>query len=242
MVAAHQPAYWPWLGYLHKLASADLFVVMDDLQYESQNFQNRNRIKLNTGPAWITVPLVRGSQQERICDKKINNVSNPRQHWQRRTWRTLCLCYGKSPYFDNYRDVLEDLYTTRWDSLVALDMRILECLREWFQISTPIIRASTLELQGQRTARIVHMCQQVGADAYLSGEGGSRNYLDMNYFDQAGLRVVWQRFSHPIYPQRYNRLGFVSNLSSLDLLLNCGPSSRDILLGNKSRWSAEGTA
>ena len=61
MVAAHQPAYLPWLGYLAKIAAADLFVVMDDLQYEAQNFQNRNRIKTGTGPAWITVPVERGS-------------------------------------------------------------------------------------------------------------------------------------------------------------------------------------
>ena len=46
IVAAHQPHYLPWLGYLDKMAKADLFVVMDDLQYEAQNFQNRQRVKL----------------------------------------------------------------------------------------------------------------------------------------------------------------------------------------------------
>ena len=70
IVAAHQPAYLPWLGYLDKLAKADMFVVMDDLQYEAQNFQNRNRLKLNHGPAWITVPLERGAQTDRVIDKR----------------------------------------------------------------------------------------------------------------------------------------------------------------------------
>src|SRR3712207_9438014 len=35
IVAAHQPHYMPWLGYLDKLAKADLFVVMDDLDRKS---------------------------------------------------------------------------------------------------------------------------------------------------------------------------------------------------------------
>ncbi len=62
VVAAHQPSYLPWLRYLDKMAKADVFVVMDDLQYENQNFQNRQRVKLNSGAAWLTVPLERGTQ------------------------------------------------------------------------------------------------------------------------------------------------------------------------------------
>ena len=54
IVAAHQPHFLPWLGYLAKVAAADVFVVMDDLQYEAQNFQNRNRLKLNNGAQWLT--------------------------------------------------------------------------------------------------------------------------------------------------------------------------------------------
>ena len=78
ILAAHQPSYLPWLGYLDKMLRADVFVVMDDLQYEAQNFQNRNRLKLNTGPAWVTVPVERGSQSDLILDKRIQNGGNPK--------------------------------------------------------------------------------------------------------------------------------------------------------------------
>ncbi len=103
IVAAHQPHYFPWLGYIHKMAQADLFIVMDDLQYEKDNFQNRNRIKVNNCSAWITVPLERGSQSDRICDKLIRNDGvSAKEHWQRRTWATLQIHYGKAPYFSDY--------------------------------------------------------------------------------------------------------------------------------------------
>ena len=49
IVAAHQPHYLPWIGYLAKVAAADLFVVMDDLQYEAQNFQTAIGSSSTTG-------------------------------------------------------------------------------------------------------------------------------------------------------------------------------------------------
>jgi WbqC-like protein family len=229
IVAAHQPSYLPWLGYLDKIAKADLFVVMDDLQYEAQNYQNRNRIKLNNGASWVTVPLLRGSQNDLIIDKLIDNSGNPKQHWQRKTWVTLKMCYGKAPHFARYAAELEDLFTRPWERLVDLDLHVLELARTWLGITRPIVRSSTLGLTGQKTERIIDMCQKVGAKVYLSGSGGSTGYLDEAAFERAGITLMWQRFAHPTYPQRYPDVGFVPNLAFLDLLLNCGPESRDIL-------------
>ncbi len=230
VLAAHQPSYLPWLGYLDKMARADVFVVMDDLQYEAQNFQNRNRIKVNNGAAWVTVPLERGTQSDRIIDKRINNRASPRQHWQRRTWLTLENNYRKAPHFADYADELRDVYTRPWDSLVDLDLWMLGLARRWLQITTPIVRSSDLGLVGQKSDRIIDMCRKVGANVYLSGGGGSKGYLDLPAFARARIDVVWQQFDHPVYPQRYPALGFLPNLAFLDLLFNCGPRSRELLL------------
>lgn len=230
IVAAHQPSYLPWLGYLDKLAKADLFVVMDDLQYEAQNFQNRNRVKINNGTTWLTVPLVAGSQGERICDKKIHNAQSPKEHWQRRTWLTLETHYRRAPFFALYADELREVYTRQWGTLVELNLHVLDLARKWFGITRPIIRSSSLGLSGQKTDRILDMCKKVKARAYLSGSGGSAEYLDVEQLGRAGISVIWQSFEHPVYAQRYSELGFVHNLSFLDLLLNHGPAAADILL------------
>lgn len=230
IVAAHQPHYLPWLGYLDKLAKADLFVVMDDLQYEDQNFQNRNRVKLNAGPHWLTVPLHRGSQSDLILDKRIDNTGRGgRHHWQQRHWRTLLTHYRNAPSFDRYAPDLEDVFVRRWDLLVELDLHMLELARNWFGIRRPIVRASSLGLRGAKTERIIDMCRAVGAKTYLTGRGGSVGYLDLPAFERAGISLVWQRFHHPQYPQRYPGLGFVSHLGFLDLLFNCGSDAAAIL-------------
>jgi len=226
IVGAHQPSYLPWLGYLDKLAKSDVFVVMDDLQYESQNFQNRNRVKLNAGPHWLTVPVVGGAQTELILDKRIDNTGRGgRHHWQHRTWRTLVTHYGRAPFFERYAPDLEDVYVRRWDSLVELDLHLLDLARKWMGITRPIVRASSLGLRGARTDRIIDLCRKLGASVYLSGRGGSVGYLDTEALARAGITTMWQRFTHPTYPQRYAGLGFVSHLAFLDLLLNCGPDA-----------------
>jgi hypothetical protein len=237
IVAAHQPAYLPWLGYLDKLAKADVFVVMDDLQYEPQNFQNRNRVKINEGATWLTVPLRRGSQGDAILDKRIDNSARGRHHWAHRTWRTLEIHYGKTPFFKEYGEELRDVYTRTWDRLIDIDLHMLDLARKWFGITRPIVRASTLGLTGQKTDRIIDMCKKVGAKIYLSGSGGSTGYLDTDAMQKAGISPMWQQFHHPTYPQRYGKVGFVSHLAFIDLLFNCGPESRQILWGRAEEVS-----
>jgi hypothetical protein len=227
IVAAHQPHYLPWLGYLDKLAKADLFVVMDDLQYEAQNFQNRQRVKINTGACWLTVPLLHGAQTDRICDKRIDNGATGKHAWQHRHWQTLETHYRRAPYFARYAEELRDIYSRPWTSLLELDMRMLDLARTWLGIKVPIVRASGLNLQGQKTDRIIDMCKKVGARAYLSGGGGSTSYLDVEQMGRSGIGVIWQHFEHPRYPQRYG--GFVSHLAFLDLIFNVGDAAHAVL-------------
>ncbi|NVB84257.1 MAG: WbqC family protein [Kofleriaceae bacterium] len=228
IVAAHQPHYMPWLGYLDKLAKADLFVVMDDLQFIGRNYQNRQQLKLAEGPAWLTVPIVRG-HSDRILDKQIEACGNPKQHWQHRHWRTLVSHYGAARYFSHYADELLDVYTRPWTNLIDLDLHMLALARRWLDIPTPVVRASKLDLTGAKTDRLIDLCQKVGARCYLTGVGGSSDYLDVEKVGRAGIGVVWQEFTHPEYPQRYPAAGFKPRLGFLDLVLNCGPASRDIL-------------
>ncbi len=229
IVAAHQPSFLPWLGYLDKLSKADVFVVMDDLQYEAQNFVNRNRLKLDTGPHWVTVPLLAASQTDRICDRRIDNTGRGgRHHWQHRIWRTLQVHYGASPHFAHYANDLEDVFVRRWESLLELDLHMLDLARRWLGIRTPILRSSSLGLAGAKTDRIQDMCRKLGAAVYLSGRGGSTGYLDTELLSRGGVSTMWQQFTHPTYPQRYAHRGFVSHLGFLDLVLNTGPDAAAI--------------
>jgi hypothetical protein len=237
LVAVHQPAYLPWLGYLDKMAKADVFVVMDDLPFDPNDFQHRNRLKLDDGAAWLGVPIARDGDATRICDMTIDNGTD----WQLQTWRALETHYQHAPHFHTYADELFDVYSRPWHLLVDLDLHMLDLARRWLGIRVPILRASTFELAGTMTERLIQLCHALDARAYLSGTGHSLKYLDAERMGRAGLGVIWQHFEHPVYPQRYPDVGFVSRLGFLDMMFNCGPKSREILFGHGHPVHVAGT-
>ena len=226
IVAIHQPHYLPWLGYLHRMAQADLFILLDHVQFERRNHQNRNQIRLNGEAHWLTVPVVQRSQKERIIDKLVDN-SDPRP-WGPIHLSTLRHAYREAQHFKAYAGALREILEARWERLVGLDEAMLELLRDAFGIRTPLARSSELGVDGTKSELILNLCRAAGADTLLAGFGGSRRYLDLEAFARAGIRLQWHEFNHPTY-QQCGPQPFIAGLAAVDLLFNCGPQSRTIL-------------
>ena len=210
LVTIHQPHYLPWLGYLQRMAQADLFIVLDHVQFERGNYQNRTRVRVNGAAHWLTVPLQQHSQKERIVDKRID----ARQEWAATHFETLRHAYGSTATAG-----LKPIYETRWERLVDLNAVLLDFLRAAFGIRTPLVNSSELDVPGAKGELVLNLCEAVGADALLVGLGGSRGYLDRAAFARAGIELVFQEFNHPVYPQR-GSAPFIAGLSAVDLLFN----------------------
>jgi hypothetical protein len=226
IVVIHQPHFLPWLGYLHRMAQADVFVLLDHVQFERRNYQNRTMIRMNDEARWLTVPVVQRSQKERIVDKEIDKQS------QSNHFTTLRHAYRQARFFDTYAAEMKRLFDTRFDKLVDLNQAGLDLLRELFGIRTRLVRSSELAVEGARMDLILNICRAVGADTLLAGMGGSRGYLDAEAFARAGVRIDYHDFKHPEYAQQ-GAAPFIKGLSALDMLFNCGPQSSEMLLGNR---------
>ena len=225
LVAIHQPNYLPWLGYLDRMAKADLFIVLDHVQFERRNYQNRTQILVEGEPRWLTVPVVQLSQKERIVDKRVDNSEGGSRLWGPNHFKTLRYAYRKAPYFERHAPRLREILEARWDKLVDLNMAALEFLREAFEIRTPLRRSSEMNAQGARSELLLNLCREAGPDAaFLGGMGGSRGYLDRDAFARAGVGVQWQELDHPVYPQCGGG-PFKPGLTALDLLFNVGPNA-----------------
>ena len=225
-VAVHQPQYLPWLGYFDKIDRADMFVILDTVQYKKNEYQNRNRIKNPQGWQWLTVP-VRYRFPQCIREVPINNDVN----WRHKHRQALSANYARAPYFEAHLPFFEDLYEKTWDLLVNLNIRTVVGLIESFGITTPTRGPADWELSDDPTGRLVDICRNAGADTYLSGSGG-QDYLDLAQFEKAGIRVIFQDYHHPEYPQPFG--AFEPNMSAIDLLFNCGPASLEILRSGRS--------
>jgi len=78
-------------------------------------------------------------------------------------------------------------------------------------------------LIGDKTERLVHLCQQAGATAYLSGPS-AKAYLDEELFKNEGIAVSYMDYSgYPDYRQLYPP--FEPRVSVIDLIFNEGLSA-----------------
>ena len=229
-VAIHQPHYLPWLGYFAKWAAADVFIMLDTVQYEKNGFQNRNRIKTRAGPQWLTVP-VHASLGTPLDDVTIDTS----QPWRARHWRTIEHAYARAPYFHRYRRSLAELYEREWSRLAPLARASAAWIAAALGITTPVRLASELAvLEPDPTGRLVALCQAVGGATYLAGRDGAR-YMDRARFRRAGIAVLEQTYDHPVYAQVHG--DFVPFLSALDLLLTHGDEALPILRTGDA-WSS----
>lgn len=227
VVTIHQPEHLPWLGFFDKVRQADCFVILDQVPYRKNYFQNRNRIRSATDALWLTVPVrVAGRFGQPIKDVRVDGEGNPR--WRQRCWGRLMQAYRKAPFFNNYAPFFEQLYRTEWQWLAELNEAIIEYLLSVLQIRVRCAKASALGVRGAKGELIHNICTALGADAYLSGISG-REYLDLKRFEADGIEVMFQEFHHPVYRQLYEP--FIPCLSTVDLLFNYGPGSAEVLKG-----------
>jgi len=223
LLAGHQPQYLPYPGFFHKIAAADLFIVVDHIQYKKKEWQNRNRIRTNDGWMWLTVPVITsGRYYQPIYEVQLRQDTR----WQDKHWKSLLMNYRKAPFFNDYRSKIEQIYQQPWEHLIDLNMAFITYFMEVLHIDTPLVMSSDYNFEQNKTELLIEMCQALGADGYLSGTGG-KDYVDETLFDQAGLIHQYQDFHCPGYSQIHSRESqdFIPDLSVVDMLFNAGDES-----------------
>ncbi|MDB5100438.1 MAG: WbqC-like protein family protein [Cyanobacteria bacterium RYN_339] len=225
-VTMHQPEHLPWLGFFHKMAQADLYVYLDVVQYRRQYFQNRNRIVGVREPIWLLVPVRKLEHRHGpIMRVPLDNS----RAWRKTYWGSIAYHYHNHPHFERYADELRSIVLTPFEQLTDLNYALIDFCRRAFAITTPLVRASSLDVDGKRSSLIHDVMVRTGATTYLSGPTG-REYLDEEPFRASGIAVEYHDFHHPRYAQR-GRAAFSSHLAALDLIMNEGPRCREVLLG-----------
>ena len=224
----HQPQYLPWFGYFEKIAKGDVFILLDDVQFKKNEWQNRNKIRTPQGWQWLTVPVLHSFGQK-ICEVTINNQVK----WRENHLKTIYLNYKKAPFFEKYIHVFEEIYNRPWKNISEINICFIKKLIHLLGISTKIVKSSEFNIATEKTQRLIDLCQIVGADTYLSGKSGP-DYMDIDQFSQNNIKLCFQDYVHPKYEQLWlnKDKGFMSHLAVIDLLFNKGEESLDVLLGD----------
>lgn len=237
VVAIHQPNFFPWLGYFNKITHADVFVVLDNVQFPKTGgtWSNRVRLMVNSRAAWVTMPVVRAYHGVRLIrEMKINGTA----------WRATFLCtirsaYGRASHFETMFPFLAELVNNPTDRLAEYNLAAIRALT----IALGLDRAkltvgSTLGAEGRGTDLLIAIVKAVGGTAYLCG-GGAAGYQRDDEFVAAGIELIHQDFRHPVYRQG-NTGEFMPGLSIIDALMNCGfDGTRALVLSSQPITEAD---
>ena len=139
IIAIHQPNYLPYLGFFDKMKKSDIFVIYDDAQFNKREFQHRNRIRVNNGWKWLTVPV----EKEEIPIKEIKIINEPKKnkpHWSKIHFREIHANYAKTQYFGVYEDEIRIIYERRYKKLVDLNIALIKFLMKSFNIDVKILK------------------------------------------------------------------------------------------------------
>jgi hypothetical protein len=221
VVAIHQPNFFPWLGYFDKLARADVFVLLDHVQFQKKGGNWSNRVQLITGggrPGWVTVPVDRSYHGTRPISEIGIDDARP---WQQTLLKTIAANYARAAHFRDTFPLVEELIGRPSRRLAELNETAIRRLAGEIGLPTDhIVRSSSLEPTSSSTELLIELVRAVGGDVYLSG-GGAGGYQEPEKFAAAGIELRMQAFEHPVYPQGKGE--FVPGLSVLDALLHLGP-------------------
>jgi hypothetical protein len=216
-VAIHQPNYIPWLGYFYKVAKADVFVFLDDVQYTKNSYINRvQTMGQDNKSRWLTIPV-----SFKLGDQ-INEVFPSIEDWPSRHMDSLRGYYHKAPHFNHVWGYIKDLYggiKPDW-TLDKINSHLIRRICEMLHFDTEFVVSSSLRYKGEADERLVSIVSSISSKgSYLSGKGGAK-YQDPQKFSMAGLGFEYTSFKHPEYPQWGG--DFQNGLSILDAVFHLG--------------------
>ena len=124
-VAIHQPECFPWLGFFHKMSLADTFVLLDTVQFEKNNFQNRNKFLIAGEAQWLSIPVEKHSLNTLVQNIKINWTD---EKLTKKHLMSIEQSYKKCEFFENVFPFLQELYHKKHKYLSKIYPSLLESI------------------------------------------------------------------------------------------------------------------
>ena len=199
-IAILQPTYLPWLGWFDIVDQVDCLILLDDVAFSKQSWQQRNRLRTLKGLEYVSVPVRSAGRS----GQKISEVQFVDDRFVGKLERLITGSYARAPYLKellpSFSEVLRK--SSASGQLSELNTGLIEWFCKTLGISTPRQLSSKLRVSGKRGERVSALCEQVGAREYLS-PAGSEVYLleDLSAFEQRQIEVALHIYEHPVYRQ-----------------------------------------
>ncbi len=216
----------PWIGWFDLIDQADTVIILDDVAFSKQSWQQRNRIRTPDGLQYLTLPVATsGMMGQLISEAKISET-----HFLKKMLKTIKQNYSNANFFNLYYESFCEKLTLAMNSnkLVDINIEIIYWFLENLGIDKKLLLASDLNTTGNKSQHVLNLCKKVEASHYLSPHGAFE-YLnkDRGLFAEADMEIEFHNFLHPVYKQCFSP--FLPYASTLDLLMNVGSDSMSVI-------------
>ena len=226
-VSIHQPNFMPWIGYFNKIMRSDVFVFLNDVQFErGKTFTSRTRILQHGEPTWLSLPVIGRGDLIKINEIRVEGSFI----WKKKHLKTIELNYKKTPFFNEVFPLIEAVYQT--ESLILQEYNILfiKTFSNYLGIECDFKNSDSIsESNLSGSDKILSILKTLNAKEYISGSGsGSKRYVSESVLRENHIRLTWQEYQAKPYNQINSKI-FHETLSIIDLLFHKGKMSVDYL-------------
>lgn len=183
--AIMQPYFFPYIGYFHLVAAADVFVLFDDVQYIDRGWSNRNRILVQGKAHTITLPVQNAPREATYSGREycLDQI-------ERSILKPIRFNYAKAPQFASVMPLIEDILSYPSSNVARFNGNLLERISRFLRLTTDFRFSSEIEVSTDLKAqdRIIAVTSAVGADRYINAAGGQALY-SAAAFDAVGIEL-----------------------------------------------------
>jgi len=228
IVSTSRPYFAPFPGFFSRVYHSDIFVILDNVQFpRGTAWITRNRFKNDQGTLWMTVPVwKKGLGLQKLNDVRICHDS----HLQAKHLKSMQQAYGNAPYFSEQLPFLNYIFSAGVERLLDFNMAILRHIMLYMGIDTEVRMLSELNISAKGEGMLPEICQYLKASSYLA-PAAAEHYLNPRVFKNAGVELALHKPKPWVYPQLWGN--FIPDLSAFDLIFNCGPKARAIMLAER---------
>jgi hypothetical protein len=228
IIAIIQPCFVPWLGYFEQMAIADIFVYFDDVQYTKKDWRNSNQLKSQYGVKPIYVP-VRNASTGILINQALISYG---ERWEDNILNKLNEWYKKAPYFAEVIELIKPIIYQKYEKLIDLNYALNGAICRYVGILTPIFYSSSIpRVSADKNGRILEICKHFSGVNVLYDGKSAQNFIDIELFSKNGINIVFQDYVQKTYSQLWG--GFTPYMSVIDLIMNQGKHSLDIIVNQK---------
>ncbi|MEE4266376.1 MAG: WbqC family protein [Desulfobacteraceae bacterium] len=224
ILSTSRPYFAPFPGFFYQANLCDVFIILDTVQFpRGTTWISRNRFKNDQGTLWLSIPVwKKGLGLQRIDEVRICRQARQAQ----KHLHSLEQAYAHAPYFSEHLQFAQKLFSTAFDRLLDFNLAIIDHLMLNLGVNTEIRKLSELNINTGGDHLLIEICRFFNASKYLAPAAAGK-HLNPNLFEKAGIELQYIKFPSWVYPQLWG--DFIPDLSTFDLLFNCGPKASEIL-------------